>query len=232
MVVEALFAGLVVIGLPVRAWRRYRRGSAPASNLRYIVESSLLIAILSLLLWRHNVSFGALGLRSPSLRWLADIAICLGAVVGTDWWMAEKRVRQIRNNRMIAAPTGLAADALAGHRSGVSYIAVIVVGAIWEELCFRATVFALLPHTAGGILLAVVAGSLLFGAQHLRNGPSGMIYSTGFGVVFALLFVLTGNLWALVLAHAGGNLLTAFKWAPQIERARQSVVRPEPIFLG
>ena len=232
MVAEALFAAVLTIGLPLRAWRRYRRGAPPVSNARYIIETSLLIGILSLLLWHNGVSVRALGLKRLSPRWLGEVAVCLGVVAGTDWWMAEKRVRQIRNSQAVAAPTGLAADALAGSRAGGSYIAVLLVGATWEELCFRAAIFALLPHSAAGIVLGVIAGSLAFGAQHLRNGPPGMMYSTGFGVVFALLFLATGNLCAVVAAHAGGNLLTAFRWAPQIERARQSAAPPAPIFFG
>lgn len=232
--IDLLFALVVAVFLPVRAWRRHLRGSPPASTPRYVVEASLLIVVLSVLLWQGNIPAAALGLKPFSSRWLADVAVCLLAIIGTDWWMARKRVRQIHNSRANAAPQGLAADALAGYNAGISYIVVIIVGAIWEELCFRGTVLALLPHTTFGILLGVIGGSLLFGAQHLRNGVSGMIYSTGFGVVFALLFLATGNLWAVMLAHAGGNLLTALKWAPQIERARQSINSSPsaPLFLG
>jgi membrane protease YdiL (CAAX protease family) len=73
---------------------------------------------------------------------------------------------------------------------------------------------------------------LVFGMQHLRSGPSAFAHSTGFGIEFSLLFLATGNLWAVMIAHATGNLLTVWRWAPKIEKARQSALQRVPIFLG
>lgn len=239
MLLEILFGGIVTILMPVRAWRRYRQNAPPAPAGRYITETLLLITTLSLLLWRRHVSFGTLGLaESLSFRWFCGIVFCLLVVVGTNLWMVGRITAQIQSGATVPAPKGLAADALAGQKAGFSFIVVTLVGATWEELCFRAAVFAIVPHTIGGIFLGVVAGSLAFGAQHLRNGTSGMIYSSVFGLIFALLFVATGNLWGVMLSHAAGNLLTARRWGPQIERARQNALARQsalpsaPSFLG
>ena len=64
-----------------------------------------------------------------------------------------------------------------------------------------------------------------------RNGRAGFGYATSFGVLFALLYLATGNLVAVIVAHGAGNLLAATQWAPRIERARQAV-RREAMFLG
>jgi membrane protease YdiL (CAAX protease family) len=233
LIFGVIFACIVVVFLPLRAWLRYRRAEPAAASGRYIAETVLLVSMLSLLLWRRGMPMTALGLSlNVSPRWIGDIALCLFIIVGTDVWMTGRIVRQLRRGAMLGPPTGLATDALRGHKAGLSFVMVTLVGAIWEELCFRGTVFALLPHTAIGVVTAITVGSLAFGAQHLRSGPSGLIYSTSFGVVFALLFAATRNLWAVMIAHAAGNLLTAWQWAPQIERARQASLTRRPGFLG
>lgn len=233
MFFELLFIGVVAIAMPVRAFRRYRRKKPPTPAARYILETLLLVCVLAVLLWRHNVSLEALGLSTDlSLRWLRDLAICLVAIIAPDAWNVWRIERLSRRATALPPPQGLAADALRGRRAGAAFVAVVLVGVVWEELCFRGAVFAVLPQTPGGIAIGIVAGSLLFGAQHFRNGPAGVIATTAFGVVFAFLFVATGNLLAIMLAHAIGNLLAAWQWAPRIERARQRSFRQAPMFLG
>jgi membrane protease YdiL (CAAX protease family) len=233
MLLTILFAGVVIVFLPARAWRRYRKGTPPTPPWRYVTETLLLIAALSFLLWRNNVTLEALHLEwRPAARWFGDVAFCVLAIVGVDFLMVARTTWQLRTGAIVPAPKGLAADALAAQKSGVPFVFVTFVGAIWEELCFRGTVFALLPYTPTGVLLGVIGGAVLFGAQHLRHGLHGMIYSTTFGVIFASLFVITGNLWAVILAHAAGNLLAAWQWAPRIARARQQAVPGAPGFLG
>jgi membrane protease YdiL (CAAX protease family) len=113
------------------------------------------------------------------------------------------------------------------------FVAAMLVGAVWEELCFRATVLAIVQHTPAGLLLGIAAGSVVFGAQHLRNGVRRAAYACGFGAMFALLYVLTGNLVAVVTAHAAGNILGALQWTPQLERVRvETAAHPPSIFVG
>jgi len=233
VIAELIFTGVVTIALPLRAWRRYRHRLPRVSSTRYIAETLLLLAVLSLLLRQNHISLSSLGLAKPwSWQWPGDMALCLGLIVGVDFWMTGKLIRQIRRGAVIPPARGLAADAQAGSRTGRGYVGVTIAGAAWEELCFRGTVLAMVPHTGTGILLGFVASSLFFGMQHLRSGPSAFVYSTGFGLVFALLFLATDNLWAVMIAHAAGNLLTVWQWAPQIEKARQNALQRAAIFLG
>lgn len=233
MLAILLFALLVVVALPVRAWRRYRRRSSPAPPARYIAETATLTFILSFLLWRYNVSPKMLGLSGhPPLRWLGDAVTCLLVIIGTDFLMYEKTVRHLRTGATLTDLRGLAADALSAKTLGGAFVLVTIIGAIWEELCFRGAVFAFVPHTLVWMSSALVASSLLFGAQHLRNGLNGMVYSTLFGSVFSTLFLITSNLWAVILAHAVGNLFAAWHWAPRIERARKESLSRALGFLG
>jgi hypothetical protein len=67
-----------------------------------------------------------------------------------------------------------------------------------------------------------VVGCLLFGAQDRRNGRAGFAYSSWFGLLFSLLYLTTGDLIAVTIAHALGNILAVVLWAPRIERSRRA----------
>jgi membrane protease YdiL (CAAX protease family) len=233
MLASSLFAVLVAVALPVRAWHRYRRRVPPAPPARYIAETATLTLVLSFLLWRYSVSLRLLGLSGhPPVRWIGDAAACLLVIIGADFFMYEKTVRHLRTGATLTDLKGLAADALSANHLGLDFLLVTVISAIWEELCFRGAVFALVPPTLVWTSSALVVSSLLFGAQHLRNGLHGMAYSTLFGLVFGTLFLITGNLWAVILAHAAGNLLAAWQWAPRIELARKQSLSRALGFLG
>ena len=233
MSIDLLFAALVTIVLPVRAWRRHRRNAPPTPPTRYLTETMLLTLLLGVLLWRHNVPLEAIGLQSHlTARFCLDLAIALGAVVGPDIWLMSRLTRRIREAAEGLGRDRVFADTLANRRAPLRFAAVAVVGAVWEELCFRGVVFLLVPRTAVGLLTGIAASSLLFAAQHLRNGRQGFAYASAFGVIFAVLYVTTGDLAAVIIAHATGNILAVFQWAPAIERARQEALLRAPMSLG
>lgn len=231
---EVLFACVVAVAMPVRAWRRHLRNAPPRAAGSYVAETLLLTGALAALLWRHRVPLQALGLQPASpLRLLFDSAVCLAVIVGPDAWSTWRITQTAGEAAALPPPAGLAADALAARPAPASYVVTTVVGAIWEELCFRGTVFLLVPRTPGWLVAGVVGGSLLFGSQHLRGGLTGMAYSSFFGVLFSILYLVTGDLIAVVVAHAAGNILTATCWAPRIERARQAARRGRQMtFIG
>jgi membrane protease YdiL (CAAX protease family) len=231
---EALFAGLVAVGLPARAWRRHRRGAPPAPAPRYVAETLVLTSVLAWLLWRRGVALEALGIRLRlDAAFLGGLLLCLVVIVGIDawsvWWLT-RRSRVIA--RTVGAGNAVFGDTLKGGRAPVSFALVSLCGAVWEELCFRATVFLLLPDGPAGWLAGICVGSLLFGAQHLRNGRTGFRHAAFYGVIFSLLFLATRNLIAVAAAHALGNMLAATVWAPRIARAQRRVQRAAPMFVG
>jgi membrane protease YdiL (CAAX protease family) len=231
---DVLFAGLVGVILPLRAWRRGRRHAPPAPASRYIVETLLLTGTLAALLWRRGVPLQAIGLP-PQLPWrlAGDVALCVAVVVGLDLWSFYRITRRIRHGARLPPPGETVTDALAREATLRSFIVVASVGAVWEELCFRATVFLLVPSTPAGWLTGIAGGTLLFGAQHLRNGRAGFAYASFFGLLFSLLYLATDDLAAVIIAHAAGNILAAAQWAPRIERARrQHAPRQASMFLG
>lgn len=226
MLLELLFAGVVTIVLPVRAWRRHRSKAPPSPARRYIPETMLLTLVLAALLWRRGVPLDVLGLHAElSARFFLVLALCVSAVVGPDIWFVYRLTRRISADADGLAKDRVFADTLANRRAPLSFAVVAVVGALWEELCFRGAVFLLVPRTAPGLLIGIAASSLLFGAQHLRNGRQGFAYASAYGVLFSVLYLATGSLVSVIVAHATGNVLAVFQWAPSIERARQAALR-------
>src|SRR3954471_7177698 len=143
---EVAFAGVVAIVLPLRAWRRGRRGAPPAPTGRYIVETLVLTACLAALLARNGVTAEAVGLRPTStLVFVRDLAICLAVIAGMDLWSVWRLTRRVRREPAPppAEPEGVYADALAARRALAAFVPAAIVGAVWEEFCFRATCFLL-----------------------------------------------------------------------------------------
>jgi len=81
-------------------------------------------------------------------------------------------------------------------------------GAVLEELLLRAVVFRLVEQTAG-TTIAVVFSAALFGLLHALN-PGATVVSNGAiaieaGVLLAVAYALTRNLWFVIGIHLGWN---------------------------
>ncbi|RYU09524.1 CPBP family intramembrane glutamic endopeptidase [Nocardioides iriomotensis] len=90
-----------------------------------------------------------------------------------------------------------------------------VVAALAEETAFRGYLLTRLRDLLGGgraaVVAAVVLSSALFGLLHTEQGVVGVVASALGGVVFALLRLWTGTLWAPVLAHGFDDTI-GFVW--------------------
>lgn len=150
-------------------------------------------------------------LAPPDVSWLAGrfrlpllLAMCAGMFAG------------------IAGPVILArrsADARAGQLRQLSHIAfflpvsrierrwfaaVSVSAGICEELIFRGFLIRYLEAVVPGLgwNAAIFAAALVFGIDHGYQGWKGVLQTAFLALLFTLLFVLAGNLWAPIIAHA------------------------------
>lgn len=88
----------------------------------------------------------------------------------------------------------------------------IVIAATLEELVFRCLLFRVLERSLG-TWFALVVQALLFALQHLGNIESAgasdvalmLVSVTLGGLLWALVFILTRNLWAATANHAAWN---------------------------
>ena len=105
-----------------------------------------------------------------------------------------------------------------------SYAVLTIAVAVNEEVWFRGIILAVLRK--GGVRVAIIGSSVLFGVLHLANLAGGtypaaavlqLVFAALFGVVAAELTILTGSLWPAIVWHAawdfanfiGGNAVTS-----------------------
>jgi membrane protease YdiL (CAAX protease family) len=238
-VLEIALAVVVILFLPLRGWYRFQRKAAPSPAPIYLIETTVLTSALILLLHRHSVTLQSVGIRPVlTAKFLFDVALCLLVVIGLDVLslrFEEHQIEKRRHTTRIATGEmpGIIADSLDNSRRLRSFLPVVIVGAAWEELCFRGTAFLFVPRTSIPLLFAGVAvSSLVFGIQHLRNGFTAVGYSTFFGLMFASLYLATHDLIAVMIAHAAGNIFATTYAAPRVARVRHEAMIKASIFLG
>ncbi|HEX7089147.1 MAG TPA: CPBP family intramembrane glutamic endopeptidase [Longimicrobiales bacterium] len=150
-------------------------------------------------------------LAPPEVSWLAGrarlpilVALCVGLAGG----IALPALIALRDDA-----------ARAGQRRHLSHIAfflpvsrterrwfaaVCVSAGICEELIFRGFLIRYLEAVVPGLgwIGAILAAALVFGVDHGYQGWKGILQTTFLALVFTLLFVLAGNLWGPMIAHA------------------------------
>ncbi len=89
------------------------------------------------------------------------------------------------------------------NRGELPYGAALgLTAGIVEELLFRLALPALLFGVLGSGPLAFGIAALLFGALHLYQGPLGILFAFVLGLVFTVLYLVTGSILAPIALHA------------------------------
>lgn len=85
-------------------------------------------------------------------------------------------------------------------------VVISVNAGISEELFFRLTLPLLLFYILGNAVAAFTAAAILFGLVHLYQGWAGVMFTFVLGIVLTLVYLGTGQLWIVIIAHAAINL--------------------------
>ncbi len=80
--------------------------------------------------------------------------------------------------------------------------ALSVNAGVFEELLFRLGLPALVYAVTGNALAAFVGATVLFGLLHVYQGAVGILFSGILGVVFVLLYLVTGSILVPIVLHA------------------------------
>jgi len=117
------------------------------------------------------------------------------------------------------------------------FVMLSLTAGVCEEVVYRGYLIwyalAFTGDTHTGIAAAVILPALFFGLAHLYQGQRGMTQVFIAGVVFGLVYVLTGSLWVPILLHAAadiiGGLLAVhlYRHAPPGDKA--GAATPAPI---
>jgi membrane protease YdiL (CAAX protease family) len=175
-----------------------------AGNFLFLPLSALLVlawARLSETPWRE------IGYVRPK-SWVATIAI--GIVFGVAFKLLMKAVVM---PLLGADPINQAYHYLVGNTAALPWIlyAVTIGAGFGEETVFRGYMFERLGKLFGAgawvTPLIVVLSAAWFGLIHYPvQGIAGVQQATIFGLVFGIIFALTGQIWMLMIAHAAFDL--------------------------
>jgi len=138
--------------------------------------------------------------RTAAVAWLGQpswVPLAAGMTAGVAigllprWRAVPKGVRAV----MPARPAEL----------GWGVVVAIVAG-VTEELFFRLLLPLLVAQASGSALLGFGVATALFGYAHRYQGRWGVIGTVIAGVLLALVYLLSGRLWAAMLVHAAIDL--------------------------
>ena len=157
-------------------------------------------------------SFADLGFKRPD-RWLmvpVQVAAILGAFIA-----AQGLVPLLVSSFMtVPQPDMSRYAAISGNVGAAVTLALLLplTASIPEEIIYRGFLIGRLTAIFGtktrGVVLAVLAQALLFGAVHFQWGIGGMIMTVVMGIVWGTGYLLCGrNLWIVILAHSTGHVL-------------------------
>jgi membrane protease YdiL (CAAX protease family) len=208
-----LFLALVAL-FPWNARRRFQSlvkavdgGDTKARMRSYrtvVVEKWLLTAVIFVAWITLSRSASSIGLI-PSVTLLAIAGYALTATaIGALVMLARAAVHSEQGRRRTS-------ESIASVRSFVPrtatekrwFDAMSVTAGIEEELVYRGFLFAYfaawLPSMPAAAII-LLAG-LVFGLGHLYQGAAGVVKTGTLGVLFGVVYWMTGSLWAPMLLH-------------------------------
>ncbi len=176
--------------------------SKPALLANLAISHGLLAAVLLVGIALAEIPFPALGIGDASLSGREEIVV--GIAIGVAIAVVNTLAGGVAN-AFDADPSGPLRELLApDSRRGwiVLLLVVLPIIAGFEELLFRGI---LIGAFAVGFDLSpwmlAVGSSIAFGAGHGAQGWLGIVATTLLGFVLAAVFILTGSLLVVVIAH-------------------------------
>ncbi|MBA4247964.1 MAG: CPBP family intramembrane metalloprotease domain-containing protein [Microbacterium sp.] len=203
----------------IARFRRYRSTAKRQTMMRrWLTESALLFggsaALVLLLTWPVVAPLLSAAQAVPPIAWLRDalagglgIALLIAAGVGLVLltWLGVRSARREGGVVML----GDIAALLPRNRPELGWGAALSVNAgIVEELLFRLALPALLVIVTGEPVSAFLLAALVFGALHAYQGWVGVVATTVIGVLFTLLYLVSGSIVLAMLVHALFDLRT------------------------
>lgn len=177
---------------------------APAPGHQWIFLKNLLLPLL--LIWLYGRAVRVLERRDP-----AELSLAIGARLFPLGLVAG--VACIGFYVLVLLAVGDAhvdsGSAPGGPVDMLNALLVPWLTAVGEEIIFRLILFRLI-ETALGTGLAALISAGLFGLSHVGNPGADtgslLLLAAGFGLLMALAYATTRNLWLLVGLHMGWNL--------------------------
>jgi membrane protease YdiL (CAAX protease family) len=227
-------------------FRRYRSTARRQAMMRrWLIESVVLfggsaVAVL-LLVWPVVGPLLATTQALPPVTWLRDAlagGLGIGLVIGTLLgvaaltWFGARSARRDGGIIMV----GDIAALLPRNRPELGWGTALSINAgVVEEALFRLAMPALLVVVTGEPVSAFVLAALVFGALHAYQGWAGVLATTVVGVLFTLIYVVSGSIALAMLVHALFDLRSLVVIPMAVYRVHEvpgSVRFPKPLAVA
>jgi membrane protease YdiL (CAAX protease family) len=213
---------MITVVWPVAEWRGYYplsvraiASGVPGARARLyrncVVPQWVFTACLTSL-WAYRARPWALLMLGPSTPLRLGIAFALVVLILGLGFLQRRALFARPNWSEVVRRSLKHAEPLVPRTAG-EYRGMIVVAftaGICEELLFRGFVMwyflAFWPGTRSGLILAIVASSILFGFGHIYLGMRNVSGTAIGGLFFAALVVLAGSLLPAMVLHAAVDL--------------------------
>ncbi len=156
--------------------------------------------------WWQQRSFAELGF-DLSCTWQIGASLAIAVVVIALLVFQVRLVRRDSSYQEAARDAMHSVDEFLPHndREAKWFRGVSVAAGVGEEIFYRGFLIWYLSSFLH-IWLAVALSSVLFGLAHIMHGTQATIRATITGLLFAILYLFSGALWAPILLHAAVDL--------------------------
>jgi uncharacterized protein len=192
--------------------QRLKTSPDPQRRVKWYVKLIVVgVALALVVIWQNGLrEVTTINARAPWLPASAPIRTAIVGLITALILMQVVVMFQIRNKPEARAKIAKGLESLSfmlpvTRDERVWFLLVsVVVGGVCEEIIYRGFLIHYLMGAPAGlnVTLAIVVASLIFGIAHIYQGVGGAIGSTILGIVFSVLFVMTGNILLPVVLHA------------------------------
>lgn len=102
------------------------------------------------------------------------------------------------------------------HREKSLFAGVSLAAGLGEELAYRAYAIPVLAALVGSTWGAAILSSGIFGFLHAYQGGLGVVRTAALGMALAAVFVLSGNIWPVIVAHTAIDLIGGLVLGPRL----------------
>ena len=236
-----ILAAVLCLGLPVQAlwtYPRFRRRVAsgdPKARVReyasiFLMEWTL-VAVTFLLWFGQGRDLPGLGLGfangvKPSSFWIT--AAVTGILIALLILNTRAILRSPEQQKKILESLGSVAELMPHSRHERRWFAALSVTAgICEEILYRGFLLWFCTVLVG-VPGAVALTTLVFGAVHLYQGPTGGLRAAGLGLIMALLTVFSGSVWLAMVLHAAADLTSGKTVSGSLQVQNPAEPGPDP----
>lgn len=211
---DFVIVALAVLLMPARsilAGRKLAREAPDKRKLvplyvRIILRGCLFAAVVVAAWWVQGRPFSALGL-TPHLSIWDYSGFALALAIGIALAMQSLGFASASTEKIERAMKAVHNIKITPNTFGelALFMLMALSGGVWEELLYRGFLIWFFVPLAG-FAGAVVISALIFGFAHLYQGVRGFIATTGVGLIFATLYLLTASLWWLMAVHVAMDI--------------------------